>query len=237
MEKFDDDFPPEGWILSPFHPLNTWKQEISVEDGQIRSLGEYPDKFVYVSGKNDELYNELLISANINKDSKYEACKIGITLASEVMLYDEYDDDFSLVLEVSYDYDYSDIPQWTEVKTFDAYNINTNCGDDFPGNDPYDRWCKQSKNYIFKENSFRIGIRYTGKSGTGVGIDRFYLSCLDTSYSPDEKDKEKQSEVVSKSQNEDGNICGIVFHDPVAPLALIMVLIGCGALLVSRRQR
>lgn len=56
-ENFYSDFPPEGWILHPFHPFNTWQHVFSAADGQITHPRHYPDKFIYVSGKEDEHYN------------------------------------------------------------------------------------------------------------------------------------------------------------------------------------
>ena len=234
---FNDQFPPEGWILKSFHPFDTWKQVVSAASNQIQPLGPYSDKFVYVSGKSDELHNEFLISEKIIIESKYEDCNTNIYITSDIAVTDEYGVDFNLILEVSYDFDDAENPSWINIVTYNVNNFFSNCDEDSYFSNPGDIWCRIELDNEFEKKPFRIGFRYTGKAGTGVGFDKFSIRCTDTSYSSDDEDDEDSTphEKSMKEKDDDCN-CGLSFNDPAVPLALIMILIGCGALLISQRR-
>ena len=86
-------------------------------------------------------------------------------------------------------------------------------------------------------------FHYKGDSGIGIGLDIFRIYCNSERFNPpdnddndnDDNDKDEMDKDNSEDKNEDDCNCGLSFHDPAAPLALLMVLIGCGALLISRR--
>ena len=90
----------------------------------------------------------------------------------------------------------------------------------------------------FLKKDFRLGFRYTGKSGTGVALDNVAILCMEKDGKTPDGDYEDDS---PPADNADGNEknnqnCGLTFHDPAAPLALFMLLVGFVALLISRSR-
>ena len=233
-EDFEEFFPPLGWKLVRTNQNHTWEKVESAANGEILAWGE--NYFAYVHGPKNEFYDESLITSKIINGFD-ENCFVEFELVCEPGFSLEMD--FNLAIDISANYDVSDNPTWktlSSLKMIDAASL-IDCDPVTGGNHLW----RGNDTLTFNEEEFWIRFRYTGTSGTGVGLDHVYVTCnynhaTHNGGSNSDDDDDETPEKNSDDKKEDDCNCGLSFHDPAAPLALIMILIGCGALLISRRR-
>ena len=233
-EYFEDVFPPPGWELVQTNQDHTWEKVESAANGKITAFGE--KYFAYVHGDQGILYDESLITSKIINGFD-EHCFVELELVCEPGFSLEMD--FNLAIDISTNYDVSDNHTWKTLSSLKKIETDSllNCD---PVTGGMILW-RGNKTLTFNEEEFWIRFRYTGTSGTGVGLDHIYVTCnynhaTHNGGNNSDDDDDETPEKDSDNTKEDDCNCGLSFHDPAAPLALLMVLIGCGALLISRRR-
>ena len=232
FEDFEYKFPPDSWNLVKTNPNHTWEKVNSAAEGEISAWGR--DYFAYVHGNSEELYDESLITTNII--NKYnESCFVDFGLVCEPDFL--YQDDFDLSIDLSINYNSAENPSWTTLASLKNENSDAllNCD---PVTSGTDLWRHNETMPDIVANEFWLRFRYSGTSGTGVGLDHIYVSCINEHSGPDYGnygDDDTPDDDSDKKKEEDCN-CGLTFHDPAAPLAFFMVLIGIVSLLISKRR-
>ena len=227
-EDFEGVFPPEGWSVESANQDNTWRQINSAADGNLTDIfdGQY---FAYVGGPTDQVYEESIITSNIKIPGSGD-CKIDFYFAYDPAY--SLTDDFDLSVEISHGVDSSDINNWTMIGSIKEVT------DIFHFHSAQNDWYNGSTMWFYIGSSFSLRFKYTSSSGIGFALDNIYVQCLGSGHSgviDDDDDNENTKKDSNSNKEEDCN-CGLTFHDPAAPLALLMVLVGCGALLISRRR-
>ena len=233
-EPFEDIFPPLGWKLVRTNQKHTWEKVESAEKGKILAWGE--NYFVYVHGPSNDFYDESLITSKIINGFD-ENCFVEFELVCEP--YFSLEMDFNLAIDISTNFDGSDNPTWKTLSSLKKNDTDSllNCD---PVTGGMMLW-RGNKTLTFNEEEYWIRLRYTGTSGTGVGLDSIHVLCkynhaAHNGGSNSDDDDDETPEKNSDDKKEDDCNCGLSLHNPAAPLALLMILIGCGALLVSRRR-
>ena len=228
-EPFEDDFPPFGWTHISKNIQHTWQKVKSAANGQITdyTTGNY---FVYVSGSENEIYDEILITHKIS-NSNGESCGVYLDIACEPGY--SLKDDFNFAIYISYDYEDSYNANWEYLTS-----LNSKDHDKFLKCNTYSNYWQFNKtDKVIDNNVFWLQFKYNGTSGTGIAIDNIHVNCEWADYNGDygNDDDDTPADDSDDTKEEDCN-CGLTFHDPAAPLALLMVLIGVVSLLISKRR-
>ena len=242
-EDFEEHFPPPGWILDQTNQNHTWEKVESAANGKIVTWDQ--NFFTYVHGSNNEDYDESLITSKII-NSYDEICFVQLELVCEPGF--NIESDFDLSIDISTNYDSPNEPEWNTLASLknDSIDARLDCNPVF------------GSNYLFRTNvtsnfnrsEFWIRFNYFGTVGTGLGLDHIHVYCIDkggggndgnNGIDIDDDTPEEDSDNINSSDSDDKNEnecnCGLSFHDPAAPLALFMVIVGFGALLFSRRRK
>lgn len=210
---FQEEFPPKGWSLVSTNKEHTWEKVNSIEEVTfVNQLTRYP-YFIYVGGPPGEVYDEILISPVFESEERGE-CRINVRMACISDF--SYEDDFNLRLDINYYFGTDPSTTWETLLSIKGDTDNFYCEPN------KDYWTENPTKAFTPTLAFQIRLRYSGTSGTGVAVAFVFSDCY----------KNREDTNNKKYTNN----CGLTFHDPAAPLALLMVLVGCGALLISRRR-
>ena len=225
-EDFEDVFPPEGWTVESINEYYSWRQVNSAADGNLTDVfdGQY---FAYVGGSSDQIYEESIIT------SKIEISYDGVSNFNFYFAIDpfySFSDDFDLSVEKTTHINSPSDNSWSLIGSI------KNKQDDIKYHLQSSDWYYGFSMVFKNSSSFLLRFKYNSFSGIGLALD--HIQVEHKGYSPggyDDDDENVNPKKDSDDKEEDCN-CGLSFHDPAAPLALLMVLVGCGALLISRRK-
>ena len=235
LADFEDEFPPIGWSLQTKTMGNIWKKANDAANGII--MDDY-GFFAYASSEGKSPFDEYLISEEILIEEEYFYDNyMWHPLLSFCLAYEssDYLNRYDLTLEISLDK-----KNWTKIFSFEKEfeRVDGQWGWE-PG-----QWreCYVAlKDYEGKK--IWIAFRYFGTQGSGIAIDDLFINasrssayfsnnCID---GPCEIDLDAKHFDSIPSDDSNQEVCGIVFHDPAAPLALFMVMVGLIAFFLKKR--
>ena len=235
VADFEDEFPPEGWKILTKTGNHLWEKTDSVVGWEIIESNSY---FASIGQKELEPFDEILITDYVYIwETVYENDGISgewiphlnFDLAFERM---ETDDVFDFVVEICRKGD----DNWKRVFSLQNYIIK------YSREEYFDYFFHYNLILMNYQNQYvRFAFRYIGNEGSGIALDNIFFNMRQSSKKTNDCEEDDCSIPIDAIHENsvpggDSEVCGIVFQDPAAPLALFMVLIGIVSLLISKRR-